>query len=83
MTKDRKTDFYRKLQQLNDRIVIYKQLFMDKQPSFMQNKSSSPALSRKKSPARKRKKKRNKLALLRKSSARIDDEFGLIKTSVI
>ena len=28
--KDRQTDFYRKLQTLNDRITVYKELFMSK-----------------------------------------------------
>jgi hypothetical protein len=37
LTKDTKTDFYRKLQQLNDRIAVYKQLFMNKIPKFLQS----------------------------------------------
>ena len=34
--KDSYTDFYRKLQTLNDRITVYKELFLKRKPNFMQ-----------------------------------------------
>ena len=33
--KDKQTDFYRKLQTLNDRIWVYKELFMNKKPRIL------------------------------------------------
>ena len=33
--KDKQTDFYRKLQTLNDRIQVYKELFMSKKPKLL------------------------------------------------
>ena len=34
--KDHYTDFYRKLQVLNDRIFVYKELFLAKRPKFLE-----------------------------------------------
>ena len=39
--KDKKTDFYWKLQMLNDKIQIYTQLFHSRQPNFLTSAESS------------------------------------------
>jgi len=69
-SKDNKTDFYRKLEMLIDRIHIYKHLFTKKVPSFMKNTSKASS-SPKKSPKRKKRRLRiQRQKILRESSMR-------------
>jgi hypothetical protein len=41
MEKDEKTEFYRRLETLTERITMYKNIFYTKQPSFLKNNSIS------------------------------------------
>lgn len=41
MSKDKNTDFYHVLTDLNERIQVYKAIFLDKKPNFMIEKQKT------------------------------------------